>query len=136
MPEGAGLRASDPEQTITLVEELELNRPEEIRNASEDGKSRIKASATIRPANVSERSREALDGTTGEIQRRGVSVLLRDPLLVGDLYRISFDRDALDVAPVLSICDRCTMLNETAFEVHLRFLHEIALHERSDSSPT
>ena len=119
--------------SISFLEELEMNSEVEIRGIRENASVRVKAAVTVRPANLAERDTRAIDGVTGDLQRSGVTCMLTLPVLVGDLFHLSFDRESLDMAPSIVVCDRSAMLGDDAFETHFRFLQDVDLPVHFDS---
>ena len=47
--------------------------------------------------------------------------------MVGDVYRLEFDREQLDLPLTFVRCVRCSLLEEERFEVGFRFFTLIAL---------
>jgi len=67
----------------------------------------------------------AIAAITVELRRQGLSCLCPEPVAVGSVFHLAFAREQLDVAPVLAICDRCSMQNDAAFEVRFKFVQEV-----------
>lgn len=124
--------ATREDNQLALLEELELNRGDEIRTRREHPDFRVQVEVVVRPANLSMRDTLSVEGRSVAMQRIGVTCLLRHAVLVGDLYQLTFDRDSLDVSPVVAICDRSAMLDEDAFETHFRFLSPVDLPSADD----
>ena len=114
-------------QTYELLEELELNRPENVQGARENAALKIRCKVAVEPANVCDRANARIEAAGRDLQRQGVTCVCDVPLMVGSLFRVTFERAVVDLPPVLATCDRCTMLNDSAFESHFRFEHPIQL---------
>jgi hypothetical protein len=57
--------------------------------------------------------------------------LLPLPLLVGDVYRLQFERNTLDLPLTFARCVRCRLVREDAFEVGFAFFSAICLPEEA-----
>ena len=54
-------------------------------------------------------------------------ILFSDPLLVGDIYRLSFERSTIPLEPMFARCLRCRLVREDAFEAGFSFFNPIDL---------
>ena len=135
MLESNGLLGSDGgDDVFATLRELERNTPEEIRRQRAHFRLAIKAGVVIQAGNSSASSLPRLKGVTGDVSEGGCSVLAPLPLSVGDIYRLSFDRQTLDLPLTFARCVRCRLLREDAFEVGFAFFSPIALPESSHAS--
>ena len=50
-----------------------------------------------------------------------------DPLRVGDMYRLSFDRSMLNLEPLIARCVRCRLVREDSFEAGFSFFQPVDL---------
>jgi hypothetical protein len=64
---------------------------------------------------------------SSEVSTTGMSGIASKPIMAGSVIHMQFDRSTLDVPPTLAICDRCTMLSDTSFELRFRFTQPIEL---------
>ena len=48
-----------------------------------------------------------------------LTATFEQPLVVGDIYHLSFDRDQLDASPVYAQCRRCRLVTDSTFEAVL-----------------
>lgn len=122
-------RGGNEEQGFDLLKELEQNTPEEIRRQRNHFRVTIKAKVILQPGNASETTRLKLQGVTGDLSEGGCRILFPLPVMVGDIYRLSFDRKVLDLPTTFVRCMRCHMLREDAFEVGFRFFNLISMPE-------
>lgn len=135
MLESNGLPGSDGgDDAFAVLRELERNTPDEIRRQRAHFRLAIKVTVVIQPGNSSGSLSPRLKGVTGDVSEGGCSVLAPLPLGVGDIYRLTFDRPALDLPLTFARCVRCRLLREDAFEVGFAFFSPIALPESSLSS--
>ena len=121
------LVSSELDQTLQLLQELERNKPEELRKQRMHARHQIAAGLVIRYANSSDRERWELLGTTVDLSESGCQVACAQPLGVGDVYFLEFDRKALDVPGVFARCLRCRLIREDSFEVGFCFFTPVVL---------
>ena len=93
------------EESFKVLEELELNQPKDVVDARCVDEVEIKVTVWVEPGNSSERSDQKLVGTSSRVSRMSVTTVFPQPLKVGDIYRITFDRDALDGRTTRAISD-------------------------------
>lgn len=124
--------ALDQEQAFDMLQELEKNTPDEIRRQRAHFRITIKARVTIAPGNASEMLKFRVQCVTGDLSNGGCRILSPTPLRVGDIYRLEFDRTALDVPMTFARCQRCLLIREDAFECGFSFFAPIALPENVD----
>lgn len=113
------------DQVDDLLDDLELRCHTGASAARGQTAVRRKVAVTIRPADVIARKTSAIAAITVELRRQGLSCLCPEPVAVGSVFHLAFAREQLDVAPVLAICDRCSMQNDAAFEVRFKFVQEV-----------
>ena len=122
------------EQVDDLLDDLELRCGTGVSGARGMTAVRRKVTVTIRPADVQARKSSATTGTTSEMRRQGLSCLTPEPVAVGSVFHLTFDRDQLDLAPLLAICDRCWMLSDSSFEVRFQFAQAVNLPSADPTS--
>ena len=49
------------------------------------------------------------------------------PAMVGDIYRLTFDKELLDVPTIFARCLRCRLIREDSFEAGFAFFTKIKL---------
>lgn len=129
MSETIAPRGASDEQAFDLLKELEQNTPEEIRRQRTHFRVTVKAKVILQSGNASETTRLKLQGITGDLSEGGCRILFPLPVMVGDIYRLTFDRKVLDLPVTFARCMRCHMLRDDAFEVGFRFFNVISLPE-------
>ena len=115
----------DDELTHELLTDLEELNQIGIRLTRDTASLSIKAPVEVRAGDVCARRTVLVRGTTRELQRRGVSCVLAEPVITGSVFYLVFDRAVLDLDSELAICDRSIMLSNTAFDTHFRFVRDI-----------
>lgn len=110
-----------------LIDELAQSTPDAVKKMRSHTRLSIRAKVIVEPASLSHRDGVKLQGVTGDISTGGTQILVARPLLIGDVYQISFNRTEFDVAPVFALCLRGRQVRPDAFEAGLRFLEPIEL---------
>lgn len=110
-----------------LLLELEQQCIQEIRAQRSHVRLEVKVAVELRPANSSARDAPAVRGVTSDVSRGGCRAVFTAPVHVGDVYRLEFAREELDVSTVFARCMRCRFLSEDAFEVGFRFFTDVDL---------
>ena len=113
------------ERTNQLLSELENSNQLAIRQTRESSSRSVNAAVDVRAGDVCARANSLATGTARELQQHGLSCVLAEPVITGSVFYLVFDREALDLAPELAICDRSIMLSDTAFDTHFRFVRDI-----------
>jgi hypothetical protein len=88
---------------------------------------RVHAAVELRPGNACDRDSLLTCMQSSEVSTTGMSGIASKPIMAGSVIHMQFDRSTLDVPPTLAICDRCTMLSDTSFELRFRFTQPIEL---------
>ena len=121
--------------TDSLIDELAQSTPDVVKKMRHHTRLSIRAKVVIEAGSLSHRDGRKLQGVTGDISSGGAQILVARPLLIGDIYQVSFDRSEFDVAPALAICLRGRQVRPDAFEAGLRFLEPITLPAAEDEEP-
>jgi hypothetical protein len=72
-------------------------------------------------------------GVSGDISEGGCNVLLPIPMRVGDIYRLTWDREEVDLGLTFARCVRCRLVREDVFEAGFAFFVSISLPEKLHS---
>ena len=125
--------ASSPDNAnaFEMLHELEQNRTEDIRRQRAHFRLAVKVGVTLSPGNASDLLKFKMKGTTGDVSEGGCCILFPMPVQVGDVYRIEFDRQQINLPLTFARCLRCRMLKEDAYEAGFRFFSAISLPENS-----
>lgn len=128
--------ANDDQIAFGLLQELEQNTPDEIRRQRTHFRVAIKAAVILEAGSASDLLKFRIQGVTGDISEGGCRALFPTPTRVGDVYRLSFDRELFDQPLTFARCVRCRLLREDAFEAGFQFFAPIRLPQnvRADIS--
>ena len=124
----------DDANAFEMLHELELNRTEDIRRQRAHFRLAVKVGVTLSPGNASDLLKFKMKGTTGDVSEGGCCILFPMPVRVGDVYRIEFDRQQINLPLTFARCLRCRMLKEDAYEVGFSFFSAISLPESATVS--
>ena len=125
------------DEAFDLLQELSANTPDELRRRRTHFRLTIKTAVVLQAGNASELLTFKVKGVTGDISEGGVSAVFPIPVRVGDIYRLQFDRETLDLPLTFARCVRCLLIREDAFESGFAFFTDISLPENvaaADSS--
>ncbi len=126
-------RAGLSDHTHSQISELEQSTSEAVQRMRCHSRLNVRVKVTVVPASLSHRDGPRLQGITGDLSQGGTQILLPRPLNIGDVYLVSFDRDALDLPDVYALCLRGRQVRPDAFEAGLRFLQPVTLPEMDGS---
>lgn len=136
--DGVRRKIHDTEAAFDLLSDLERQTPDEIRKQRSSERIEIKAPVVIHPGNASDTGhKEPVSGVTGDVSAGGSRVMSPVPLHVGDVYRLAFERNVLDLPTTFARCMRCRLIREDAFEVGFLFFTRIELPDQpEDAGPS
>ncbi len=120
-----GLR--DDDAAFELLKELEQQTPEEIRRQRSTHRVELRAHVLIQPGNTGEILKLKVKAVLADLSAGGCRVSSPLPLRVGDVYRLTFDREDLDLPLTFARCLRCRMLREDVFEAGFQFFSSLHL---------
>lgn len=123
----SGSESFSPDEAFNILNELEKNRPDEIRKKRTHFRVAVKAALTLQAANSSDMLSYKIQGVTGDISESGMGALFPIPQRVGDVYRLVFNRSELDLPLIFARCVRCRLIREDAFETGFLFFSQIGL---------
>ena len=113
-----------------MLQELEQNTKDEIRRQRAHFRLEVKAGVILQAGNASELLSFKVKGVTGDISEGGCSALFPIPARVGDIYRLQFDQQAIDLPLTFARCVRCRLVREDAYEAGFAFFKTITLPEK------
>lgn len=119
------------EEGFEMLQELERSTSDEIRRQRAHFRLAVKAGVILQPGNASDMLKFKVKGVTGDISQGGCSALFPIPIHVGDIYRIEFDRNMLDLPLTFVRCVRCRLVREDSFEAGFTFFSPITLPEKA-----
>lgn len=116
-------------EALDLILELEKNTAEHVKEKRAHARLVVRCKVVARPGNLSQRDSLKVEGVTGDVSDGGCQILFPRPLMVGDIYQLSFDRKVLDIQPLLAICRRCRTVRDDAFEAGFAFFRSVPINE-------
>ncbi len=119
----------DPDESINVLEELALNQPKKTMEIQCVNEVEVKATVWVEPGNFGDRDGHKHVGMSSRISEESLVTVFQAPLRVGDVYRVTFDKELLDLAPCYAQCWRCHLVNEEAFESTLVFFEPVNLRQ-------
>jgi hypothetical protein len=124
------------QEALAAMAEIQRNASPQARTMRSHSRIAVRAKVTAQPANSSARNGFRTQGIVGDISSGGCMVLFSDPLAVGDVYRLMFDRAMLDLEPLFARCLRCRLVREDAFEAGFSFFRPVDLSnlEQADAA--
>lgn len=125
---------SPPSSDARLEAFLDLQQNSTTQSNRAHRRIQLKARCHVFPGNASQRGDGAVSTVCNDVSARGCRVISPMPLMVGDLYRLEFDDEQLDIQPVFCRCLRCRLLRDDAYEIGFAFFAEVELGE--DEQPS
>ena len=127
---------SDEEFGFGILQDLERQTSDKIRQQREYNRITMRAKVTLQSGNSSELLDYKITGVTGDISEGGCGAVFPIPVTVGDVYRIQFDREQLNLPLVFARCLRCKLIREDAYEAGFRFFTKLSLSKRDSQPPS
>lgn len=121
----------ESDQAFEMLRDLERSTSDEIRRQRAHFRIAVKAGVVLQPGNASEMLQLKVKGVTGDVSQGGCSALFPIPIQVGDIYRMQFDRQTLDLPLTFVRCVRCRLIREDSFEAGFTFFSPITLPEKT-----
>ncbi len=124
--------AQSEELDLDLLKDLERQSVEEIRKLRAHERVDTKIRLMIQHGDSSRVSDMRAQAYTSDISSGGCCAVSTSTVVVGDIYRLSFDRKQLDAPLVFARCVRCRLLREDAFEAGFAFFSPISLSDADE----
>ena len=112
---------------IELLKDLERQNLEAIRHQRKHARFEVSVPVLLKPGNASAPPTDAFRGTSKDLSEGGCMIQFPRPVYVGDVFRLTFEDEALDVPEVFARSRRCIMIREGVFEVGFSFFNPISL---------
>ena len=112
---------------LDLLKDLQRQSVEEIRKLRAHERVDSKIRLMIQTGDSSRVGDMRTQAYTSDISSGGCCAIATSTVIVGDIYRLAFDRKQLDAPLVFARCVRCRLLREDAFEVGFAFFSPISL---------
>lgn len=117
----------DEDSSFDTLQEIEMNASPESRRQRQHRRIPLKAKVILQPGNSSEFLSFKVQGITGDISNTGCRAMFPVPIQVGDIYRMRFENQQLDIPVSFVRCLRCRLTKEDAFEAGFAFFRPINL---------
>ena len=115
------------ELQLDIVKDIENQSVEQLRKKRLHERLTIRTKVLLRPGNASEMHTMKVQGITRDLSNGGCLSMFPVAVKVGDIYRLEFAAENLDLPVVFARCLRCRMIHEQAFEVGFSFFNQISL---------
>ncbi|MCP4710484.1 MAG: PilZ domain-containing protein [Planctomycetes bacterium] len=120
----------DEDAGFDTMQDIENKTSDTLRQRRAYKRAPFKSKVTLQPGNSSEFLSYKVQGITGDISVAGCRAMFPVPIQVGDVYRMHFDREKLDLPMTFARCVRCRIVAEDAYETGLTFFRPINLPEQ------
>jgi hypothetical protein len=114
----------DDFETLQKIEKL---ASEDARQQRAHERIAYKSKVILQPGNSSDFLGFKVQGIIGNISNQGCQAMFPIPLEVGDMYRMRFEKESLDVPLMFVRCLRCRLVSENEFETGFSFFGPITL---------
>jgi hypothetical protein len=131
-PRDRAVEINDSDEAFDLMKDLESQTSDEVRRQRSNQRLTLKAAVIIQPGNATDAFKLKAQGVLGDISTGGCRVMSPIPLHVGDIYRLRFESDELDLPLTFARCLRCRLVHDDAFETGLTFFQPVDLSVRPD----
>jgi hypothetical protein len=127
------IELNDEDQNFDLLQDIERQTSDKIRKQRAHDRICIKTKVILQSGNSSDLLSFKIQGITGDVSEGGCRAMFPIPIQVGDIYRLQFDREQLDVPLVFARCMRCKLVREDAYEAGFSFFSplKILVHSKS-----
>lgn len=115
-----------------LVREIERQTQREIAKLRKHERRARNVRVDLWPGNSSAANDVHLVGRTNDISEGGCAAIFPAAVLPGDIFRLGFDSEVVDIPLVFARALRCRMLNEGSFEVGFRFFNQVRLIDEDE----
>jgi len=118
---------TDEDTSFDTLQNIEEQSSDQVRQRRAHKRIAIKAKATLQPGNSSEFLSFKVQGVIGNISAGGCQAMFPVPIQVGDVYRLHFDKEQLDIPMQFVRCRHCRLIDENSFEAGFSFFRPITL---------
>ncbi len=122
-------RISDKQEVNELLEALESENPDGLGDLRSGDRLRRRGRVEVSGTHDDHPERPTVPAMLEDVSRNGCRLTSPIPLQVGDVFRIAFDREELDLPLAFGRCTRCRLIREDSFDVGLEFFGPIELPE-------
>ena len=121
-----------PDATLTeppderLLDDLEVRCATNVAAVRGTAVLSTPVTVEVRAADIVARGAVLAELSTTEVSSQSVTGIAVRPLMVGSVFHLRFPDGDFAARATLAICDRCAMLGDASFELHLRFVQALA----------
>lgn len=126
-PFAKDIELSNEDDSFDLLQDIERQTGNEIRRLRAHERLCIKMKVLLQSGNSSQLLDYKVQGITGDISEGGCQAMFPVPIQVGDIYRLQFCGEELDVSLVFARCIRCKLIREDAYEAGFSFFNPIQI---------
>lgn len=127
-------RTSNEELELDIIKDIENQSVEQLRKKRLHERMTIRTKVLLRPGNASEMHTMKVQGITRDLSNGGSLAMFPVAVKVGDIYRLEFSAENLDLPVVFARCLRCRMIHEQAFEAGFSFFNQISLQNSAQGA--
>jgi len=124
---GDNISLVDEDVSFDILQDIEKQSGEKHQQQRVYERFAVKAKAILQPGNSSEFLSFKMQGIIGNISTGGCHAMFPVPIQVGDIYRLHFDKEQLNLPISFVRCLRCRLISEDAFEAGFIFFRPITL---------
>ena len=121
------IQLDDDQFEFDALRDLEHQTSNDIRKQRKYERKEVKAQVILQSGNSSELLKYKIRGVIGNISEGGCGAMFPIPIGVGDIYRLTIDRDDLDLPLIFARCRRCLLVHENAYEAGFSFFTSVKL---------
>lgn len=119
---------SDSQQS-DLLDELDVRCHTNVATIRQANPKRTDIEVTVRAGNACDRGEAIAEFRTSQCNEVGLNGISAHPIMVGSVFLLSFGQDQGTAPPaVLAVCERCSMLGQSSFDLRFRFTQPLELH--------
>ena len=124
---GDNMSLVDEDASFDTLQDMERRTSDDLRQGRVHERFSIKSKVILQPGNSSEFLSFKVQGIIGDISSGGCRAMFPVPIQVGDIYRLHFDKEKLDLPMLFVRCLRCRLTSDDAFEAGFVFFKPITL---------
>ena len=117
----------DEDASFDTLQDMERQTSDDLRQGRAHERFSIKSKVILQPGNSSEFLSFKVQGIIGDISAGGCNAMFPVPIQVGDIYRLHFNKEQLDLPISFVRCLRCRLISEDAFQAGFAFFKPITL---------
>ena len=117
------------DEDFRILQEIESQTSDNIQNQRIHKRLSVKLKVVLLPGNISDYHGDKIQGVSGDISNGGCCVMFPVPVMVGDIYRLEFEKCQYDLPLIYARCVRCRLIRDNSFETGFTFFTKIQIEE-------